>query len=62
MSGPKSENSKQPRYVYKRMKEAGLDKHDAAAMAKASIPKRRVPADSRPDAEETREKGSPAPE
>jgi hypothetical protein len=57
MAGPKSESSKQPRHVYKEMKEKGLDKHDAAAMARASIPKRRVPARSRPDAEETREKG-----
>ena len=59
MAGPKSENSKQPRYAYKKLKEQGLSKKDAAAMANESIPKRRVPADSRPGAEETREKGGP---
>jgi hypothetical protein len=46
--------------VYKQMKEQGLSKRDAAAMANESIPKRRVPAGSRPDAEETREKGGPS--
>ena len=57
MAGPKSESSKQPRHIYKRLKEAGLGKHDAAAMAGETIPKRRVPAASRPNAEQTREKG-----
>jgi hypothetical protein len=60
MAGPKSETSKKPRHVYKEMKERGLSKRDAAAMANESIPKRRVPADSRPDAEATREKGGHA--
>ena len=60
MAGPKSESSKQPRHVYKQLKDQGLSKKDAAAMANESIPKRRVPADSRPDAEEHREKGGPS--
>ena len=47
-------------YLYKRLKEQGLEKRDAAALANESIPKRRVPADSRVDAEETREKGGPS--
>ena len=59
MAGPKSESSKQPRYLYKRLKAQGLGKKDAAELAQESIPKRRVPADSRTDAEETREKGGP---
>jgi hypothetical protein len=57
MAGPKSEGSKQPRYLYKQLKEQGLDKKNAAELAQESIPKRRVPAASRTDAEETREKG-----
>jgi len=60
MAGPRSEKSKQPRHLYKRLKEQGLEKRDAAALANESIPKRRVPADSRVDAEETREKGGPS--
>jgi len=57
LAGPKSEQSKQPRHLYKRLKEAGLGKRDAAAIAGETIPKRRVPAASRPNAEQTREKG-----
>ena len=57
MAGPKSESSKQPRRIYKQMKEAGLSKRDAAALANETIPKRRVPAAARVNAEQTREKG-----
>lgn len=57
MAGPKSENSKKDRRVYREMRAAGASREAAEAAARDSIPKRRVPAGSRPNDEHVREKG-----
>ena len=57
MAGPKSDNSKQPRHVYKAAKESGASKREAADIARMSISKRSFPTSQRPNPDEVKEKG-----